>query len=157
MQDLAETYLPAFHRVVDAGAGGIMCSYNAINGVPSCVNSEMLNGKLRGDFGFQGIWYPLGHSFWGGTPLVVLWEKGGFQREFHTQHLKCRLILPTAALKHDSNQGIIATDCGALRDADTKHNYSTAVCPSCNTTELRGEKIAQLALEVSQAHILTSP
>ena len=30
-----------------------MCSYNAINGVPSCVNEEMLGGKLRGDFGFQ--------------------------------------------------------------------------------------------------------
>ena len=27
-QDLAETYLPAFHRAVDADAGGIMCSYS---------------------------------------------------------------------------------------------------------------------------------
>ena len=39
-QDLQETYLPAFARVVEAGAGGVMCSYNAINGVPSCVNQE---------------------------------------------------------------------------------------------------------------------
>ena len=35
----------------------------------------------------------------------------------------------------------------ALNDADTKHNYSKVVCPSCNTTTLRGEKIAQLALQ----------
>lgn len=54
-QDLSETYLPAFRKTVEAGAGGIMCSYNAINGVPSCVNSKMLQGVLRGQFGFQGI------------------------------------------------------------------------------------------------------
>ena len=70
-------------------------SYNAINGVPACVNHPMLTGILRERFGFDGM---------------------------------------------------IATDCGALDDADTKHNYSTAVCPSCNTSSLRGEKIAELAV-----------
>ena len=28
---------------------------NAINGVPACVNKELLAGKLRGDFGFTGV------------------------------------------------------------------------------------------------------
>ena len=41
----------------------------------------------------------------------------------------------------------MATDCGALNDADVKHNYSTAVCPSCNTPALRAEKIAELAVK----------
>ena len=56
----------------------------------------MLDGKLRGDFGFQGI---------------------------------------------------VATDCGALNDADIHHNYSAKVCPACNTSALRAEKIAELAIQ----------
>jgi beta-glucosidase-like glycosyl hydrolase len=51
-------------------------------------------------------------------------------------------------LRGDFNfEGIVATDCGALEDADNQHNYSTTVCPACNTSALRGEKISQLALD----------
>jgi len=39
---MVETYLPAFKRCVDANVGGFMCSYNAINGVPSCANKDLL-------------------------------------------------------------------------------------------------------------------
>ena len=36
--DLHESYLPAFRQsVTEGGALGVMCSYNAINGVPSCA------------------------------------------------------------------------------------------------------------------------
>ena len=36
--DLHESYLPAFRQsVAEGGALGVMCSYNAINGVPSCA------------------------------------------------------------------------------------------------------------------------
>lgn len=54
-RDLAETYLPAFRRTVQAGAGAVMCSYNAINGEPSCTNRALIAGTLRESFGFNGI------------------------------------------------------------------------------------------------------
>jgi beta-glucosidase-like glycosyl hydrolase len=51
---LATTYWPAFKRsVVDGGAAGIMCSYNAINGVPACA-SPLLSNVLRTTWGFNG-------------------------------------------------------------------------------------------------------
>jgi beta-glucosidase-like glycosyl hydrolase len=39
--DLRETYYPGWQAAVqDASAQGVMCSYNAINGVPACLNGE---------------------------------------------------------------------------------------------------------------------
>ena len=53
--DLADTYLPAFEAGVKlGGAAGLMCSYNAVNGVPSCANTEFLTTVLRGEWGFDG-------------------------------------------------------------------------------------------------------
>ena len=53
--DLASTYLPAFRTSVEDGnALGVMCSYNSINGKPSCANSFLLQDQLRTKWGFQG-------------------------------------------------------------------------------------------------------
>ena len=53
--DLQTSYLPAFRTaVVEGGALGVMCSYNAINGLPSCANPWLLGETLRGDWGFEG-------------------------------------------------------------------------------------------------------
>ncbi|KAL2866063.1 putative exo-1,4-beta-xylosidase bxlB [Aspergillus lucknowensis] len=47
-QDLAEYYLRPFQECArDAKAGSIMCSYNAVNGVPACANSYLLGTVLR--------------------------------------------------------------------------------------------------------------
>eukprot|EP01060_Flectonema_neradi_P015967 TRINITY_DN225_c0_g1_i4.p1 TRINITY_DN225_c0_g1~~TRINITY_DN225_c0_g1_i4.p1 ORF type:complete len:748 (+),score=195.19 TRINITY_DN225_c0_g1_i4:55-2298(+) len=54
-QDEADTYLPAFHScVVNGKATALMCSYNAVNGVPSCANGRIMNGFARGQWGFEG-------------------------------------------------------------------------------------------------------
>merc|ERR1712137_1064968 len=54
-QDLADTYYPPFEAGVKKGkASGMMCSYNSVNGVPSCANKPMLNGVARGEWGFDG-------------------------------------------------------------------------------------------------------
>ena len=55
---LAGTYFPAFARSVGRGAGqggalGVMCSYNSVNGVPTCA-SPMLTRVLRDAWGFAG-------------------------------------------------------------------------------------------------------
>ena len=53
--DLASTYLPAFRTSVEDGhALGVMCSYNSINGVPSCANPFLLQEQLRDKWGFEG-------------------------------------------------------------------------------------------------------
>jgi beta-glucosidase len=55
-RDLFGTYLPAFRRViVDGNAGSIMCSYNAVDGVPACANTTLLGTILRNDWGFSGF------------------------------------------------------------------------------------------------------
>eukprot|EP01084_Bolivina_argentea_P283731 486022_1 len=53
--DQNDTYLVAFRScVVYANASGIMCSYNAENGIPSCANKELLTNYLIDELGFIG-------------------------------------------------------------------------------------------------------
>jgi beta-glucosidase len=53
--DLEDTYLPAFRAAVTrGGAGSVMCSYNALNGVPTCADATLLDTWLRKDWGFKG-------------------------------------------------------------------------------------------------------
>lgn len=53
-KDLRETYLYAFHALVDSGVESIMTAYNSINGVPNSVNQVLLNNVLRKEWGFKG-------------------------------------------------------------------------------------------------------
>lgn len=49
-------YLPAFEDCIKrAGAQSVMCSYNAINGVPACADAKLLNAQLRQEYGFRGF------------------------------------------------------------------------------------------------------
>lgn len=50
-----QTYLPAFRACVEkGGAGSIMCSYNAVNGIPNCASDYLNNQIARGQWGFEG-------------------------------------------------------------------------------------------------------
>src|SRR5579875_1673975 len=53
--DLEDTYLPAFRATVVQGhVDSLMCSYNAVYGVPACANTMLLEQTLRQDWGFHG-------------------------------------------------------------------------------------------------------
>jgi beta-glucosidase len=53
--DLLNTYLPAFRAtVVEGKAESIMCVYNAVGGIPGCASTDLLQKRLRGEWGFQG-------------------------------------------------------------------------------------------------------
>jgi beta-glucosidase len=53
--DLVNTYLPAFRAsVVEGKAHSIMCVYNAVNGTPGCASADLLQKRLRDEWGFQG-------------------------------------------------------------------------------------------------------
>ncbi|KAJ6774354.1 SUGAR HYDROLASE-RELATED [Salix purpurea] len=55
LQDMADTYQPPFRSCVQEGkASGIMCSYNEINGIPSCAHHDLLTKTLRQEWGFYG-------------------------------------------------------------------------------------------------------
>lgn len=55
MNDLIDSYMAPFQVCVEEGkVSGIMCSYNAVNGVPSCANDWLLKQVLRGDWNFDG-------------------------------------------------------------------------------------------------------
>lgn len=53
--DLVNTYLPAFRSaIVEGKADSIMCVYNAVNGTPGCASADLLERRLREQWGFQG-------------------------------------------------------------------------------------------------------
>jgi beta-glucosidase len=53
--DLVTTYLPAFRTaVIEGHAESIMCVYNAVNGTPGCASADLLQKRLREQWGFPG-------------------------------------------------------------------------------------------------------
>ena len=55
-RDLADTYLPAFRAAIMEGkADSVMCAYNRVDGKPACVNTDLLQKHLKGDWGFRGF------------------------------------------------------------------------------------------------------
>lgn len=55
-RQLFEIYMPPFEAVIrEAGASSIMCSYNAVNGVPVASDPWLLDKVLRGHLGFNGF------------------------------------------------------------------------------------------------------
>ncbi|PRP78613.1 beta-glucosidase [Planoprotostelium fungivorum] len=53
--DFEDTFMPAFRAAIHEGrAASVMCSYNAIDGVPACANEGLLGKKLRQEWNFWG-------------------------------------------------------------------------------------------------------
>mmetsp|Transcript_107725 Transcript_107725/g.303479 ORF Transcript_107725/g.303479 Transcript_107725/m.303479 type:complete len:901 (+) Transcript_107725:91-2793(+) len=55
MRDLVDSYMRPFQACVEKGrVTSLMCSYNAVNGVPSCANGWLLDTVARKNWGFDG-------------------------------------------------------------------------------------------------------
>ena len=54
-RSLREVWLPPFKEAVEAGAGAIMCAYEAVNGVPCAANKHLLTDILKNEWGFDGF------------------------------------------------------------------------------------------------------
>jgi beta-glucosidase len=53
---LHEIYLPGFEAAVKQGrTGSVMCAKNKVNGSYACEHQALLNGVLKGDWGFDGF------------------------------------------------------------------------------------------------------
>jgi len=52
---LVNMYLSAFRAtVIEGKADSIMCVYNSVAGVPGCASTDLLQKRLRDQWGFQG-------------------------------------------------------------------------------------------------------
>ncbi|KAI5072734.1 hypothetical protein GOP47_0012840, partial [Adiantum capillus-veneris] len=55
LQDLVETYHPPFKSCIqEAQAMCVMCSYNRLNGVPTCADNHLLSNLVREEWGLKG-------------------------------------------------------------------------------------------------------
>lgn len=55
LRALHEVFLWPFANAIKAGCGGVMCSFNRVGGTYACENSNLLNGVLKEELGFQGF------------------------------------------------------------------------------------------------------
>ncbi|KAG9144837.1 hypothetical protein Leryth_018972 [Lithospermum erythrorhizon] len=54
-QDMEDTFQPPFKSCVEEGHGSsVMCSYNRVNGVPTCADPNLLKGIIRDQWGLDG-------------------------------------------------------------------------------------------------------
>ncbi|XP_028767709.1 probable beta-D-xylosidase 5 [Neltuma alba] len=54
-QDLEDTYQPPFKSCVEEGhVSSVMCSYNRVNGIPTCADPDLLEGVVRGQWDLDG-------------------------------------------------------------------------------------------------------
>ncbi|HEY9007898.1 MAG TPA: glycoside hydrolase family 3 N-terminal domain-containing protein [Ohtaekwangia sp.] len=53
-KDLRETYLYAFHELVNGGVESVMCGYNRVNDEPCCTGNTLLHKILREEWKFKG-------------------------------------------------------------------------------------------------------
>ncbi|WP_245870868.1 beta-glucosidase family protein [Asanoa hainanensis] len=51
---LRELYLVPFERIVAAGVWSLMAAYNGVNGSPMTEQEDLVNGLLKGEWGFDG-------------------------------------------------------------------------------------------------------
>uniref|UniRef100_A0A5B7B1T3 Putative Beta-D-xylosidase 4 n=1 Tax=Davidia involucrata TaxID=16924 RepID=A0A5B7B1T3_DAVIN len=54
-QDMEDTFQPPFKScVIDGNAASLMCSYNQVNGTPTCADPDLLAGVVRGQWKLNG-------------------------------------------------------------------------------------------------------
>lgn len=54
-RDLLETFNYPFEMCVKEGdVASIMCSYNQVNGIPTCADPKLLNQTVKGSWGLHG-------------------------------------------------------------------------------------------------------
>ncbi|MDQ0642234.1 glycoside hydrolase family 3 protein [Microbacterium murale] len=54
-RELGEVHLRPAYAAARAGVAGFMAAYNDIDGIPCSANRELLTGRLREDWGWEGI------------------------------------------------------------------------------------------------------
>ncbi|KAK7732300.1 hypothetical protein SLS53_008591 [Cytospora paraplurivora] len=89
---LHEFYFWPFMDGVRAGAANVMCSYNRVNNTYACENSQLINGLLKTELGFQGFVISDWNAQYGGitgaiagVDMVMPEDQGGYWVDNITQ------------------------------------------------------------------------
>jgi len=78
---LREIYMPAFEASIkEAHSASLMCAYPKVNGAFNCENAPLLNGVLKGEWGFDGFVL----SDWGATQSTMPSVLNGLDLEMPT-------------------------------------------------------------------------
>jgi beta-glucosidase-like glycosyl hydrolase len=135
---LSDAYFPAFKTGIrEAGAAGVMCSYNAVQGIPTCL-SPLLK-KAREQWGFK-VRAPTLLSYISAftyRPIVFLFFFiyliplfSVIRRARSLSFVFCGATCVHCALC--VRKGYVTSDTDAVSDAYRKHNYSSsAQAASC--------------------------
>ena len=52
---MSETFLKPFEMCIkDGDVSSVMCSYNKVNGIPTCADPKLLKETIRGDWDLHG-------------------------------------------------------------------------------------------------------
>jgi len=52
---MEDTFQPPFKScVIDGNVASVMCSYNKVNGKPTCADPDLLKGVIRGEWKLNG-------------------------------------------------------------------------------------------------------
>lgn len=123
-KDLRETYLYAFHKLVDAGVESVMCAYNRVNDEPCCTSNTLLKKILRDEWKFKG------HVVTDCWALQDIWDKH--------KVMKNSVEVAAAAVKAGINM-----DCSNMLQDDlmkalqqkliTEDDINAAITPSLRT------------------------
>ncbi|AMR33594.1 glycosyl hydrolase [Mucilaginibacter sp. PAMC 26640] len=98
-QDLHNTYLYAFNKLVKGGVSSVMTAYNSVNGIPNSVNNNLLQNILRKDWGFTGY---------------IVTDCGALDDVFNThKYIKTSVAAAAAAIKAGIN-----LDCSSVLQND---------------------------------------
>lgn len=98
-QDLHNTYLYAFNKLVKGGVSSVMTAYNSVNGTPTSVNNTLLQSILRKEWGFKGY---------------IVTDCGALDDVYTThKYLKTRVEAAAAAIKAGIN-----LDCSSVLQTD---------------------------------------
>ena len=57
-QDIEDTFnIPFRECVLEGKVASVMCSYNQVNGIPTCADPKLLRGTIRGSWRLNGYVY----------------------------------------------------------------------------------------------------
>ncbi|KAL3651613.1 NAD(P)H-dependent D-xylose reductase (XR) [Castilleja foliolosa] len=114
-QDLDDTFQPPFKScVVDGNVASVMCSYNQVNGKPTCGDPDLLSGVIRGQWKLNGY---------------IVTDCDSLNEMFNSQHYT-KTPEETAALSINSGLDL---NCG---DFLSKHTQAAVDKGLLNETEI---------------------
>ncbi|KAJ0102508.1 hypothetical protein Patl1_04209 [Pistacia atlantica] len=151
-QDMVETFQRPFEMCVKEGdASSIMCSYNSVNGTPSCADPKLLNQTVRGKWDLHGcrygMWYVLhqlhnkcsatreGYPCQYTSPIAGFSAYANVTYQKGCRHISCKngsLIFPAVEASKTADATIILAGLG-LSIEDEKLDRENLLLPGYQT------------------------